>query len=345
MLINNLVCFKLSSLKYCHKPRANKKTGSDVMLISEIFAWLAAICAVLAAFKYIARISKNKKLNKLSRKCHIPFGILLIVFGLIHGLLAGNFLGASLSEISIAPVLFTFNWGTACFVAAVLLALTYLFRKKLKKLWMPLHRILTVILIVLLAIHLIDMGITIFDDIGTLNTTSSQTDSLDSGTTVAADNETTESTTSQTSFQKSTTTSGSSSTTSGSKSTTSATTTTTKAASSSTTFSGAVLKDGTYQGSASGYSGTTTVSVTVSGGAVTGITVVSESDSQNFFTRAKTIISTIISKQSLDVDAVTGATFSSAGILNATYNALSNAVVSGTLDVNQIDLSNVQRGH
>ena len=109
------------------------------------------------------------------------------------------------------------------------------------------------------------------------------------------------------------------------------------------TFSGAQLQDGTYQGSADGYKGTVTVSVTVAGGQVTAVQVVSESDTPNFFSRAESVLDEIISGQSLEVDTVTGATFSSAGLINAVADALRGAVTSGTLQVTDIDLSSVSR--
>ena len=83
------------------------------------------------------------------------------------------------------------------------------------------------------------------------------------------------------------------------------------------------VPDGTYEGTGSGFRGTTTVSVTVKDNAITDITIQSYEDDTAFFTRAKdTIISEIISTQSLDVPTVSGATFSSNSILNAVADAL-----------------------
>lgn len=83
------------------------------------------------------------------------------------------------------------------------------------------------------------------------------------------------------------------------------------------------LADGTYQGEGEGFRGTTSVSVTVENGKITDITVVSYEDDDAFFTRAEsTIIGEIIDAQSLDVSCVSGATFSSNGILEAVANAL-----------------------
>ena len=85
-------------------------------------------------------------------------------------------------------------------------------------------------------------------------------------------------------------------------------------------------KDGVYTGSAQGYGGTTTVRVTVSGGKITDITVLSENDTDQFFSKAKDpIIKAIIAGQNPDVDTVSGATYSSNGIINAVKNALAKA--------------------
>lgn len=82
-------------------------------------------------------------------------------------------------------------------------------------------------------------------------------------------------------------------------------------------------QDGVYTGTGSGFRGDITVEVTVEGGQITAITVVSSNDDKQFFDRAKSsIISDIISNQSVEVDAVSGATFSSNGIIEAVANAL-----------------------
>ncbi len=82
-------------------------------------------------------------------------------------------------------------------------------------------------------------------------------------------------------------------------------------------------KDGTYTGSGEGYRGTTTVKVVVKSGKITSITIVSYADDQQWFERAvDTIISEIKDSQSVDVDTVTGATFSSNGIRAAVADAL-----------------------
>ena len=86
-------------------------------------------------------------------------------------------------------------------------------------------------------------------------------------------------------------------------------------------------KDGTYTGTGTGFrGGTTKMSVTVSGGNITSISTVSTYDTPSFYSRSeKTIINRILSKQSTSVDTVSGATYSSNGIINAVKNALSKA--------------------
>ena len=83
------------------------------------------------------------------------------------------------------------------------------------------------------------------------------------------------------------------------------------------------LADGVYTGSGSGYRGQTTVEVVVSGGRIESITVTDYQDDYRFFTRAESALpAAIIDAQSLEVSAVTGATFSSNSILEAVANAL-----------------------
>ncbi len=84
--------------------------------------------------------------------------------------------------------------------------------------------------------------------------------------------------------------------------------------------------DGTYHGSGSGFRGTTEVTVEVKNGKISSITVDSYRDDKKFFIRAfDTIVERIIGSQSAEVDAVSGATFSSEGIKKAVADALRQA--------------------
>lgn len=87
--------------------------------------------------------------------------------------------------------------------------------------------------------------------------------------------------------------------------------------------------DGTYIGSGEGYGGEITVSVTVSGGQITAIEILSAAEeTPAYISRATGVLETILARQVSDVDAVSGATFSSEGIMEAVKNALTGAVPS-----------------
>lgn len=83
------------------------------------------------------------------------------------------------------------------------------------------------------------------------------------------------------------------------------------------------VKDGTYKGSANGYGGKVTVNVTISKKTMTAIDIVSApGETDSFFNRAKGVIDEMLTAQSTDVDVVSGATYSSNGIIGAVKNAL-----------------------
>lgn len=255
------------------------------MTFSMIIAWITVILAFLSASQFIIRISKVRSLKKLSHKLHIPVGTLMIVTGLFHGLFAGNMADTHLSEATVGTIFFSLNWGTICFFVSLLLALSYLFRKKLKKKWMTFHRILTICLLFLICIHIADVGVQL-----PARLLGQNTNSIEEETQIK------------------------------------------NGINNSVSFSGATLKDGTYKGSAEGYKDTIEVSVNVEKGIVTSIDILKENDTPKFFNRTKKIIDEILDQQSLDVDAVSGATYSSMGIINAVNDALSSSVIDGELE-------------
>lgn len=88
--------------------------------------------------------------------------------------------------------------------------------------------------------------------------------------------------------------------------------------------------DGTYTGSGTGFGGTITVQVTVSNHKIASINILNaSSETASYFANAQGVVSRIISSQSPNVDAVSGATYSSNGIITAVQNALSQAIPSG----------------
>ena len=92
------------------------------------------------------------------------------------------------------------------------------------------------------------------------------------------------------------------------------------------------LKDGVYTGSGQGFNGPIRVRVTISKGSITNVEILSHSDDNPYFGRARSVISKILGKPNKSVDTVSGATYSSRGILDAVRNALSKAGGSKNVD-------------
>ena len=86
--------------------------------------------------------------------------------------------------------------------------------------------------------------------------------------------------------------------------------------------------DGIYTAEAIGFEGKITVQVTVAEDKITDITVLSAEDEEEYLSRAKRVIPAILEGQNPNVDAVSGATYSSTGILNAVKLALAKAAVA-----------------
>ena len=85
-------------------------------------------------------------------------------------------------------------------------------------------------------------------------------------------------------------------------------------------------QNGTFTGTGEGYYGKVTVSVTISDDVITSIHVDSYIDDDDYFGDAQSaVIPAILSTQSPDVSAVSGATYSSKGIMAAVREALAKA--------------------
>ena len=96
-------------------------------------------------------------------------------------------------------------------------------------------------------------------------------------------------------------------------------------------------KDGTYYGTGKGFAGTMKVKVDISGGKIVSISIVSTKDGDGYVKSASSLLDTIVEKQSTNVDTVSGATFSSRGIIAAVRSALSQAAVSDNTTGNNTD--------
>lgn len=86
-------------------------------------------------------------------------------------------------------------------------------------------------------------------------------------------------------------------------------------------------KDGVYQGEADGFGGKISVEVKVEDGRITSVDILkAEHEDAAYLSMAKDVIPDILEKQNGEVDSVSGATFSSTGIIDAAKQALEKAV-------------------
>ena len=84
-------------------------------------------------------------------------------------------------------------------------------------------------------------------------------------------------------------------------------------------------KEGIYYGTAEGYNGEIEVAVVLQDKSIKAVLVTKNHDDEKFFNRAMDVVKNIMKKQSTDVDVVSGATYSSNGLINAVKNALKEA--------------------
>lgn len=91
--------------------------------------------------------------------------------------------------------------------------------------------------------------------------------------------------------------------------------------------------DGVYDGTAEGFGGDITVQVSISNGDIASIEIISaEDETPSYLVEASVMIDRILGAQNLDVDTVSGATYSSVGIINAVADALSKAMPASSED-------------
>jgi len=290
------------------------------LLFSVIFAWLATISVVLLSIIYILRkvAGKNKesflyKINRLLRKRHKVIGLIAIVSSLLHGL------------YSSLPIL-SGNKGTFAFVAIILLGLSFIFIKKLKGKWAKSHRALAALTCGLLILHVVEVGgfvgvdalVEAVDHKPVVYEIENDEDNKDQVndepevTTETAAEVVTEAVISDKNNQ--------------------------------VLFDGLLLNDGTYYGSADAYGPDLETEVVVTNGLVVEVNVISHNEKRvSFYGQAMdTIPLTIVEEQSLEVDSISGATYTSYGIMMSVENALEAAVVEGILP--EIEMPSISRG-
>lgn len=275
-------------------------------------AWISVFIALFLAVAYLTRKAIVKfpkyraffiKFNKALRKYHKWIGVVLIATGLVHGLFSSD-------------KLFSINWGTANWIFSILLGISWMLKKKLtgKKNWMYFHRILVVVFSISLVIHVIDVGgIQVFNVLKA----SKNIQTYENHTLYTK--ETGSETPSSVSY--------------------SLTPTPNESIGQITTSpiieipEGNIYKDGTFTGVATGYRPGLTISITIKNNILTIVEIVDHNEvSSRFWTAPVTYFPIwIVESQDTEIDTITGATFTSVGIINAANDALRQALVSGEI--------------
>jgi len=264
-------------------------------------AWISIFIALFLGAAYLSRKAIIKypqkrgfyiKLNKGIRKNHKLIGIVLIITGLIHGIFSsGN--------------LFTLNLGTVTMLLSIALGVSWMLRKKItgRNNWMHWHRVLVVVFIATIFLHVVDVGgIQVFNVVKA----SAQLKSTEEMYQVQSPQ---------------------------------IVTTTPSSTPSSSLFSeismpeGNVYMDGTYTGEATGYQPGMVVSVTIKDNIITSVEIIDHNEVSSRFwsTPVSLFPGWIVEAQSTEIDAISGATFTSVGIINAVNDALRKALVSGDI--------------
>jgi uncharacterized protein with FMN-binding domain len=262
--------------------------------IDLFLAWFSVFLSLILAIVYATRkmiehsTSKSFwiKLNRSLRKYHKELGYLLILVAALHGVRSSD-------------ALLSLNLGTYAWIFSILLALSYLLRKPLSQFhqWMKVHRYLSVTYVILMLLHINDVGSILLDDL-------------------FAKEEVTHTVTLNSSEQSQ-----------------SAETLDTESVNTLLNEHYGSFQDGTYSADATGYNPGLKVEIVIENNVLTSITILDHNEERSKFYQPAMdqIPSLILNSQSLDMDIVTGSTFTSTGILNAVNNALSQALKEGTL--------------
>ena len=85
--------------------------------------------------------------------------------------------------------------------------------------------------------------------------------------------------------------------------------------------------DGVYEGTAEGFGGSVSVEVTIDGGDITGIRLLDVSgEDPAYLTQVESLLDQIMLTQGVNVDTISGATFTSEGLIHAVTEALRKAL-------------------
>jgi uncharacterized protein with FMN-binding domain len=96
--------------------------------------------------------------------------------------------------------------------------------------------------------------------------------------------------------------------------------------------------DGTYTGTAEGYNGDITVGVLISEGEIASVELLSHIEDREYLDKALAVATAILQRQSTNVDVVSGATYTSVGIVLAVRDALLKATVDDGSENPDLDM-------
>lgn len=112
-----------------------------ILILNKLFASIAFIIGIILSSRLF--INREKVKNKLTIKGHKKLGIILIVTGVMHGIL------------SEAPII-SLKMGTMTLITSILLGMSFIFRIKLAN-WLKYHKGLTVLFLVFMILHIIEV--------------------------------------------------------------------------------------------------------------------------------------------------------------------------------------------
>lgn len=303
------------------------------LLLSVIFAWIAAISVILLSIIYVLRKIAGKKkgsflykLNKTLRKYHKPLGIIAVLSGFIHGL------------YSAIPIL-SGNKGTILLVIMILLGIGFMFRKKMRGKWALSHRVMALTACILLVLHILEVG-------GFVGIDGLQYALETDGYSVS---EEIENSSEEKNLEENNSVEIATETPSVEDTSTTPVTDTSSdviVADANNIFADdVILQDGTYYGSADAFGPDLETEVIVKNGLVTAVNIIdhNEKNSSIYGPAMDYVPDAIVEAQTTDVDSISGATYTSYGIMMSVENALMDAITTGTLP--GIEMPSISRGH
>lgn len=308
-----------------------------------MMAWVATFLFVLSSVIYLLKFNKRitkTKIYKFLRKRHIAISKLLIVTSIIHGYLSSY-------------KLLSLNAGSITLFVFILLALSFYLRKKLKinKTWIIYHRYLTLIALIVLALHLLFVqpfiGLSVFFidapqsvetniEASSIPQEISVTDNSveETNTQIVNDNNIKDQSIQNTSqIESEDINEVNLSTQINNTPNSEVTNLVESSVENSDSIKSNIYNDGIYYGTADGFGRNLKVEVKIKDNKIIYVEIVSHNErNARFYAPAfNKVPQSIVDNQSTDVDTVSGATYSSVGIINATKAALRQALVEGEI--------------